>query len=134
VLAYSWSFGDGHGGARPDPAHAFLSLGTFTVTLRITDSWGNWTNATRLLSVRKPRPPEVTLSGSRVRGSRATVWFGSDAAIATFQCRLDGRAWVGCRSPFKADGLSPGGHRLYVRARDTFRQLGRPHTYTFTVG
>jgi hypothetical protein len=134
VVAYAWSFGDGHGGSRPDPAHTFFSLRTYTVTLRITDSWGNWTYATRAVAVRKPRPPDVTVSGSRVRGSRATVWFGSDASIATFRCRVDRRAWVGCRSPFKATGLIAGGHRIYIRARDTFRQLGRPYAYTFTVG
>jgi hypothetical protein len=133
VLGYSWAFGDGNFSAQQQPTHTFLSVKTFTVSLRITDSWGNWTYATRAVTVRRPRPPVATVSGTRVRGRRATVWFSSDAASARFSCRVDHRAWVGCHSPYVAIGLAAGGHRISIRARDTFRQLGPPYVYAFTV-
>jgi hypothetical protein len=76
----------------------------------------------------------VTWSRTSVSGARAKVWFTSNAAIATFGCRIDRRPWAPCRSPFDARNLAPGRHSIYIRARDTFGQLGRPRAYTFTAG
>jgi PKD domain len=135
VVSYAWTFGDGHsGGHRQQVTHAFFAAGTFTVSLRIADNWGNWTFAVRRIAVRFPPHPVVTLTAAHVAATRATVRFGSDAAVATFQCRLDRGRWVACRSPFAARRLGAGEHTIYVRARDTFGQLSRrPARYAFTA-
>ena len=38
-----------------DAAHAFLEGRDYELTLRITDSWGNWTYATRPVAIFRPR-------------------------------------------------------------------------------
>ena len=37
-LTYHWDFGDGNSSNLPDPAHTYLTAGTFTATLTITDT------------------------------------------------------------------------------------------------
>jgi hypothetical protein len=53
IVTYTWTFGDGHssGGRRSRAVHAFARRGTYSVQLRTTDSWGNWTFATRRVRV-----------------------------------------------------------------------------------
>jgi PKD repeat protein len=40
VLTYAWTFGDGSTSAERNPSHTFLSAGTYTATLTVTDSGG----------------------------------------------------------------------------------------------
>jgi PKD repeat protein len=40
IASYSWNFGDGSVGAGPTPSHTYVSPGSYTVTLTITDSGG----------------------------------------------------------------------------------------------
>ncbi len=133
VVAYTWTFGDGHGGHGQQVTHSFLAARAFTVGLRITDSWGNWAFASQRITIRVPPRPIVTLTAAHREGSRAAIRFDSNAVRAKFECRLDGGLWVGCRSPFTTQQLAAGAHHITVRARDTFGQLGRPARYAFTV-
>jgi hypothetical protein len=57
ITTYTWSFGDHHTASRSRKqiTHTFARRGTYTVTLRITDSWGNWTFATRRIQVKSGR-------------------------------------------------------------------------------
>jgi DNA/RNA endonuclease G (NUC1) len=54
VLTYSWSFGDGTTGAGRDVFHAYATVGTFTVTLTVTDSRGLTSTATTTASIMSP--------------------------------------------------------------------------------
>ena len=45
-----------------------------------------------------------------------TFRFSSDMAGATFECKLDGRPFKACRSPFTARRLCFGHHTFRVRA------------------
>jgi hypothetical protein len=129
VIGYRWSFGDGTGGHRMQPRHVYRKAGTFVVSLRITDSWDNWTYATQTLTVRRPAPPMVSI----VARHGATVRFRTNAAIASFRCSVDRGPARACRSPFRARGLRAGRHTIRIRARDSFGQLGRAARYAFTV-
>lgn len=40
-LTYSWNFGDNTAGVGPSVTHTYSSLGTFPVTLTVTDAYGN---------------------------------------------------------------------------------------------
>jgi hypothetical protein len=134
IVNYAWRFGDGRTASGNKVTHAYLDAGTFTVTVRTLDSWGNWAYSTRQITVRRPPRPVVDVERGRVSGARATVRFSSSAAVATFECRIDRRHWTACRSPFSSSVLSPGSHRIYVRARDTFGQRSRrAAVYAFTV-
>ncbi len=55
VVRYRWSFGDGHSGAARVATHTFRKAGRYALTLRITDSWGNWAYASRRITIsRRP--------------------------------------------------------------------------------
>jgi hypothetical protein len=55
VIGHRWWFGDGRTSTRKVAAHVFLKAGTYEITLRITDSWGNWAYATRRITIFRPR-------------------------------------------------------------------------------
>ncbi|HEV2449654.1 MAG TPA: PKD domain-containing protein [Thermoplasmata archaeon] len=70
-FGYSWSFGDGTTGTGASPAHAYSALGTYTVTVQITDSAGDSATASTTVQVVQdlvaapsalPNPTEVGLS------------------------------------------------------------------------
>jgi hypothetical protein len=137
IVSYRWSFGDGPDANGRQTKHVFARRGNVSVRLRTTDSWRNWAFASRTVRVTvPPRPVAVILAApARITASlRPRFRFGSSAAIATFQCSLDGGAWTTCRSPFTTRRLSRAAHRFSVRARDTFGQLStRPASSAFRV-
>jgi hypothetical protein len=134
IVGYTWAFGDGRGGTGPKVEHAYQHAGSFTVKLRILDSWANWTYTSRHITVHRPPRPVVDVRAGSVSGTREFLRFFSSAAVATFQCRIDRRPWVACRSPFATPRLTPGQHKISVRARDTFGQRSRrAAVYMFTV-
>jgi hypothetical protein len=51
IVAYDWSFGDGAGAHRRTTVHSFGRAGLYRITVRITDSSGNWAFSTRTIRV-----------------------------------------------------------------------------------
>lgn len=63
-----------------------------------------------------------------------TFRFSSSEAGSTFQCKLDGKKFKACRSPFTAKRLPLGRHTFRVRARDESGKLDpSPASYAFKV-
>ncbi len=52
IVAYFWTFGDGRTGSHRTVHHKYKRRGTYTLTLRVTDSDGNWAFTTRTIKVR----------------------------------------------------------------------------------
>ena len=52
LVSFAWFFGDGHAGAGRRAAHTFKVPGPYRVTVRVTDSWGNWAFSSRTIRVR----------------------------------------------------------------------------------
>lgn len=68
-----------------------------------------------------PTPPALTgVKGAKVlaSGKRAKFSFGSTSPGATFVCRVDGKAFRPCSSPFTAPKLGAGHHTFSVQAVD----------------
>lgn len=137
IVAYDWSFGDGKLGRRHLTTHVFTRAGTYTVYLRSTDSWANWSFASHRIRITVPPRPVVTIisrSAGHAGTARSRFRFISTAAIASFQCKLDSGTWRGCRSDYTTPRLARGRHRFSVRATDTFRQTSRSAaSYGFVV-
>jgi hypothetical protein len=63
-----------------------------------------------------------------------TFRFTADEAGARFQCKLDGKRFRACRSPFTTKALTFGAHTFRVRAIDSDGQTDTtPAVYRFTV-
>lgn len=81
--------------------------------------------------------PQTTLRrkpGKTTRDRTPTFRFASDEPGSTFQCKLDGKPFRSCRSPFTSKRLTPGNHTFKVRARDDSGKLDpSPASYGFKV-
>jgi hypothetical protein len=71
---------------------------------------------------RDQAPPRTRIVSGPARVGferRAKFRFTANEAQSTFQCKLDGKRWKKCRSPYKVK-VAPGKHLLKVRAIDRF--------------
>jgi hypothetical protein len=82
-------------------------------------------------------PPQTFLKGKpakRTRDRTPTFRFRSSEDGATFQCKLDRKAYRSCRSPFTTKKLTFGKHTFRVRARDRSGEVdASPASFAFTV-
>jgi hypothetical protein len=83
-------------------------------------------NAPETILKRKP--------GRHTHDRTPTFRFAADEPGATFQCRIDRRAFRTCRSPFTVKRLGLGRHTFAVRARDDSGHTDpTPASYSFRV-
>lgn len=82
-------------------------------------------------------PPQTTLRRKPARTTHdrtPTFRFAADEPGSTFQCKLDGKPFRSCRSPFTSKPLTLGRHTFKVRARDGSGKLDpSPASYGFKV-
>lgn len=76
IVSWSWSFGDGGTSHRQSTKHTYRRAGTYRVVLKLTDSAGLWTTATRTVKVlpaaaREPRRRHATRSPTGTPTTRA---------------------------------------------------------------
>jgi len=72
--------------------------------------------------------------GKRIHDRTPTFRFASSESDSTFQCKLDGKPFRSCRSPFTTKQLALGQHTFKVRARDDSGKLDpSPASYGFKV-
>lgn len=89
-----------------------------------------------------PPPADTTPPGTRkgkgpkarITAHRATFRFSSSEGGSSFECRLDRKAFAGCRSPKTYKGLRLGKHRVSVRAIDSVGNVDpTPVKFAFRV-
>ena len=118
-----------------NPHDETLSDGPHSFRLRARDPAGNTEYVSRSFTVDSV-PPETSITSVVVSGAKATVKFnGTDANTPlTFQCKLDGGGFSGCKSGKVFRGLSAGPHTVEVRARDKAGNLDpTPASQGFSV-
>ncbi len=77
--------------------------------------------------------PKLRRHPRRVEASTAATFGFRAKRRPRFQCRLDGRAWTGCRSPVRYSGLSAGAHRFAVRAVGKRHSRSSPARFRWRV-
>lgn len=98
IVSWSWDFGDGDTAAGVSVAHAYATKQAFTVTLNVTDDFGEWDETTvQILIVnRAPTISSVSPVGSPVSltaGATQAFWVGAvdpDGDTLTYYWRVDG--------------------------------------------
>ncbi len=101
---------------------ATLTDGPHTFEVRATDQAANTdpTPATRSFVVDATAPRTIITVGPTGKTTNRTPRFAfrSNEPGSTFRCRLDGKAWVTCRSPKQYGRLRVGRHTFDVQATD----------------
>ncbi|MBX7055377.1 MAG: immune inhibitor A, partial [Pyrinomonadaceae bacterium] len=118
-----------------------LSQGSHTFTVKATDAAGNTsvpTFFTWSVDAVAPDTQILTNPPDPSASSSATFTFsGTDsamAAVASFECKLDGGSFGACTSPKNYAGLINGSHTFEVRAVDGVGNVDpSPASYTWTV-
>ena len=69
--AYAWSFGDGQTATGESVTHSYGTAGNYTVTLTVTDAYGNTGTASRTIAVATPGSAGKTAGASGTSGAKA---------------------------------------------------------------
>jgi hypothetical protein len=107
-----------------------LSAGSHTFRVRARDAAGNVdaSPAVRTWTADTTAPNTTLASGG------PPFSFTSSESGSSFECSLDGGAWLACTSPRSYSGLAAGSHQFRVRARDAAGNVdGTPASRSWTV-
>jgi hypothetical protein len=116
--------------------------GEYTFKVRAKDLAGNvgaadsytWEVDNALNDVTAPTTVIVSKPPNPSASPTAAFTYQSSEAGSTFECQLDGGAFVGCDAAgVTYFGLSNGSHSFQVRARDQVGNLGSPASYGWEV-
>ncbi|MFA6289349.1 MAG: S8 family serine peptidase [Opitutaceae bacterium] len=75
TFTYEWTFGDGSVANGMQVSHTYLTGGTFTVTLKITDGIGATGSASRTIVVAPGPPPPEDSDGNGLPDAWENLWF-----------------------------------------------------------
>lgn len=92
--SYTWSFGDGGSASGITVDHEFRSAGSFTVTLRVTDTRGQSAQTSQTISVAAGTPPTAAFvySPTSPRASQ-DIFFTAEASRASNGRRIVAYDW-----------------------------------------
>src|SRR5262245_60758368 len=94
ACSYSWTFGNGSNGAGLTTAHEFRSVGSFLVSLTVTDARGATTVASKTLQVNPGTPPTATFRFSPTSPAvSADVFFSAEESKAAGGRRIVSYNW-----------------------------------------
>ena len=122
-------------GPRTEPP---LADGPHTFEVRATDSAGNQDGSpasqTITVDTTPPQTAIVTGPSGTITEPNPTFTFSTTEPGSTYQCRVDGGAWVTCDATFNPGNLPNGPHTLEVRSIDQAgNQDGSPDQRQFTI-
>jgi PKD repeat protein len=83
IDSYTWTFDDGTGPVvltGVAPYHVFDEVGDFTVTLNVTDSYGNWATDTMVVTVEDTEAPTANAGADQTVDMGDTVTFNGSAS------------------------------------------------------
>jgi PKD repeat protein len=69
IARYEWDFGDNTTATGPTQSHTYTNVGTYTVSLRVTDDGGESYTARTTVKIADPAKPPVASTGGTYQGS-----------------------------------------------------------------
>jgi PKD repeat protein len=138
IISYEWDFGDGSRASGKIATHKYASIGTFIVTLNVTDSEGLWDIKQKRIEVKAP-PLTVTispLSASILVGQSVT--FTSTVLGGyppySYQWYLNNSVVSGAASnTWTFTPLTIGTYKVYLNVTDSSENVAISDTATITV-
>jgi hypothetical protein len=92
--SYTWSFGDGSSGSGMNVEHEFRTAGSFTVTLRVTDTRGQSAQTSQTLSIAAGTPPTASFVYSPTAPHAGQdIFFTAEASRAANGRRIVAYDW-----------------------------------------
>jgi hypothetical protein len=112
-----------------------LGHGSHAFSVQALDSLGNAgpaANRTWFVDLQGPVLKIESGPSNPTKATNATFVFSSNE-LATYQCALDGAAFVSCLNTESYTGLAVGSHSFSVKGTDVFGHVGATLTYTWVV-
>lgn len=108
IVSYEWDFGDGSTGEGKIVQHTYENDGVYTVTLNVTDDYGDWDTDTCQITIDTSKPKTtVKLNGTLGKNdwyiSNVTVSFvvnETTSGVNKTMYKLDDGNWTEYTSPF----------------------------------
>jgi chitodextrinase len=92
--SYTWNFGDGTSGSGMVTTHEFRTLGTFQVTLTVTDSRGSVATSVQSVTVTASTPPEpIFTMNPNPAGTNQDVFFSAEQSTVIPPRRIVSYGW-----------------------------------------
>ena len=116
---------------------AGLADGAHTVAIRSVDAAGNRSAAATsawTLDTTAPTAPAFTSGPVGASTSKSASFDWTSEPGASFECRVDGGAWVACAAPYALTGLTTGKHSFAVRQTDAAGNVSTAGVNAWTVG
>lgn len=121
IAGFRWDFGGGGRASGRQPAHVYLTAGTYLVRMTVTDAYNRSAEATRTVAVAAGTPPAASFVVSPIPATDGErVFFDASASTAAAGRRLVSYEW----------NFGDGGVGSGVTTSHVYRKA---RTYTVTV-
>ena len=134
IVSYQWDFGDGGHATGKIVTHAYTTIGTYTVTLNVTDSFGFWDIEQKQIQIIDNIPPTTELIIGEPKYVAETTYVtpdtpfileandseGSGVYLTSYRIRnsTHNTGWLIYTSPFNLTSLANGVYTIEFNSTD----------------
>jgi PKD repeat protein len=137
-LTYTWTFDDGSTATGPSPTRAYTAVGTFAVTLKVTDGQGGSATSTASVTINNRAPVANAGADRTIELGTAGTLSGAassdpDGDALTYEWRDSSNAVVGTAVTLTQAPSAVGAYDYTLRVRDALGAVSAPAVARLTV-